>query len=470
MSTSIDSLIADDGVALAQAIRQQMISASAVVQSTLTRIQQYDSQLNCFTDVLGARAMATAHHIDRTLSQQGRLGALCGVPFGVKALFDIAGRVTLAGSIINRNHDPAETDATVIERLKQAGAVLVGPLNMDEYAYGFVTENAHYGSTHNPHAPDHIAGGSSGGSAAAVAAGLIAISLGTDTNGSVRIPAALCGIYGLKPTYGRLPRTGVTLLAHSLDHVGVLARSARDLATVFDFLQGSDHCDPVCSRHPPDPLQPQLGIGIQGLRFAIAGGYFREEAQAGVLSVVDELARVLGTNAQIILPQSERARAAAAVITAVEGAKQHWHDLQIRPQDFDPATRDRFLAGACVPTAWYLQAQQFRRWYRDRLRELWQHVDVLLAPTTPFPAPRLGQTTITVGGQEQVIRANLGRFTQPLSCVGLPVLSVPIQRPGQLPLGVQLIAAPYKESALLRVAAHLEAQGHIAAPIAKLEA
>lgn len=469
MSNLIDNPIAEDGVALAQAIRQRTISASAVVQTTLAQVQQLDPQLNCFTDVLDEQAMATAHYIDRALSQKGRLGALGGVPFGVKALFDIAGQVTLAGSIINRDRPPATTNATAIERLKQAGAVLIGQLNMDEYAYGFVTANAHYGSTHNPHAPDCIAGGSSGGCAAAVAAGLLPISLGTDTNGSVRVPAALCGVYGLKPTYGRLPRTGVALLANSLDHVGILARSVRDLATVFDFLQGPDPQDLVCSRYPPDPLQPQLGLGIQDLRFAIAGGYFREGAQAEAIAVVDELARSLGANAQVILPQSERARAAAVVITAVEGAKQHLHDLQTRSQDFDPATRDRFLAGACVPTPWYLQAQQFRRWYRDRLRELWKHVDVVLAPTTPFCAPRLGQTTVTVNGQEQTVRAELGRFTQPLSCVGLPVLSVPIHRPGQLPLGVQLIAAPYKESALLRVAAYLESQGQVAAPIATLD-
>lgn len=459
-----------DAAALAKAIRHQDVSASAVLQHTLQRIQQADSQLNCFTGVFEEAATAIAHHIDCTLSQQVRLGALAGVPFGVKNLFDIAGQVTLSGSIINRDRAPAAQDATVIARLKQAGAVLVGHLNMDEYAYGFVTENSHYGATRNPHDVACIAGGSSGGSAAAVAAGLVPVSLGTDTNGSVRVPAALCGVYGFKPTYGRLPRSGVELLASSLDHVGFFARSPRDLAAVFDFLQGPDVRDPVCSRHPPDPLQPQMGLGIHGLRIAVAGGYFREGLQPEALTVVDELARSLGANAQVILPQSARARAAAAIITAAEGAKQHLRDLQTRPQDFDPETRDRFLAGACIPNAWYLQAQQLRRWYRDRVRELLQHVDVLLAPTTPFPAPHVGQRVMTVGGEEMTVRSQLGRFTQPLSFIGLPALSVPIQRPGQLPLGVQLIAAPYRESHLLRVATHLEAKGLIAAPVVNLSA
>lgn len=468
--TDADLSIADgagsDAGALARAIHQQTCSAQAILQGTLARIQRRDSQLNCFTELMPEAALAAAQQLDLALNQGERPGALAGVPFGVKQLFDVAGQVTLAGSIINRDRPVAQQDATVIQRLQQAGAILVGQLNMDEYAYGFVTENAHYGSTRNPHDLTRIAGGSSGGSAAAVAAGLIPISLGSDTNGSVRVPAALCGIYGLRPTAGRLTRAGMALLAPSLDQVGLFARSVRDLATLFDFLQGPDPRDPLCRHHAPDPLQPQLDLGIQGLRIAVAGGYFREGAQAEALAVVDALARSLSANAQVILPQSDYARAAAYIITAAEGGQQHQSDLQTRSADFDSATRDRFLAGLCIPTPWYLQAQRFRHWYRDRLRELLQHVDLLLAPTTPFAAPPLGQTTVSVNGVAMPVRAQLGRFTQPLSLIGLPVLSVPIPRPGQLPLGVQLIAAPYQESTLFRVAAHLEASGQIAAPVA----
>ncbi len=445
-----------DAVAIAQRIRNREITAIEVIEKTLEQIEQRNNKLNCFTTVTPERAIAQALEIDQMIAQGQDPGVLAGVPFAVKNLFDIEGIITLAGSKINRDNPPATEDATAITKLQTAGAILVGALNMDEYAYGFVTENSHYGATPNPHDPSRIVGGSSGGSAAAVAADLVTLTLGSDTNGSIRVPAALAGVYGFKPTYGRLSRRGTFLFASSLDHIGPFARSVRDIATAFDILQGADERDPVCTTKPTQLCLPNINQGIAGLRIALADGYFATGATPEALSAVEKIAHRLQVTQTITIPESDRAKAAAYIITAVEGSNLHLPNLRSRPQDFDPATRDRFLAGALIPASWYLQAQRFRSWYRRQLQIIFQQVDIILAPTTPCIAPLLGQEKMTIAGEEILVRPHLGRFTQPLSFIGLPVLSIPVTEPGKLPLGVQIIAAPYNESLILRVAAVLE--------------
>ncbi len=219
--------------------------------------------------------------------------------------------------------------------------------------------------------------------------------------------------------------------------------------------------DLVCTKRPPEPCLPQINQDILGIRIAIAGDYFVKGAEPEALAAVEKVALALDITEYVTIPEANRARAAAFVITATEGANLHLEKLRSRPQDFDPATRDRFLAGALIPGSWYLQAQRFRKWYRDRIREIFQNVDVILAPTTPISAPLIGQQTMILDGEEILVRPHLGLYTQPLSFIGLPVLSVPIQLPNSLPLGVQLIAAPYNEALILRVAAVLESQGVI---------
>jgi len=452
-----------DATQIAQVVRQKEVSAKSIVAAALVRIAEQNHKYNCFTNVTAETALLEAEKIDKTIAEGKDPGILAGVPFAVKNLFDVAGLTTLAGAKINAENPPATRDATAVARLKKAGAILVGALNMDEYAYGFVTENSHYGPTRNPHNPTCIAGGSSGGSAAAVAAGLVPITLGSDTNGSIRVPAAFCGIYGLKPTYGRLSRSGAYLFAASFDHIGPFGRSVRDIAAVFDILQGEDKSDPVCTNRPPELCLPQLKLGIEGLRIAIAGDYFAQKAELAALEAVAKVSFALNTTEVVSIPEADRARAAAFIITASEGANLHLKNLKSRPQDFDIATRDRFLAGALIPTTWYIQAQRFRRWYRDRIREIFANVDIILAPTTPCVAPTIGQEKMIVAGEEILVRPNLGLFTQPLSFIGLPIISVPIQRPGDLPLGVQIIGAPYQEALVLRVAKYLEEQGIVSA-------
>ncbi|NJN12071.1 MAG: AtzE family amidohydrolase [Richelia sp. SL_2_1] len=456
-----------DAITIATAVQQGEISAVDVVKASLDRITARDSQLNCFTTVTAETALQDAAKIDQKIQKGNYPGLLAGVPFAVKNLYDIAGLTTLAGSKINAENKTATQDATAVTKLKNAGAILVGALNMDEYAYGFVTENSHYGATHNPHDLNRIAGGSSGGSAAAVAAGLVPLTLGSDTNGSIRVPAALCGVFGFKPTYGRLSRTGVVLFSSSLDHIGPFARSVRDIAIAFDVLQGEDERDSVCTRLPVVQTRniTSKTANIDQLKIAIATDYFTEKCSPSALTAVQKIADALNVTEYISIPESHRARAAAYIITASEGANLHLDKLKSRPQDFDFATRDRFIAGALIPSSWYIQAQRFRSWYQEQFREIFQQLDVIIAPTTPISAPEIGQETMFLDGEEILIRPHLGLFTQPLSFIGLPVLSVPIQKENSLPLGVQLIAAPNNEMAILRVAAVLEKMGVISAEI-----
>jgi len=389
------------------------------------------------------------------------------VPFAAKNLFDIAGVVTLAGSVIERRRAAAAADAFCVARLRAAGAVCVGALNMDEYAYGFTTENTHYGPCRNPHDSARIAGGSSGGSGAAVAAGLVPISLGTDTNGSIRVPASLNGVFGIKPTYGNLSRAGSVMFVPSLDHIGPFARSVADLAAVYDTLLGWDPNDPAQARRTPAPLSGTLSDGIGGLRVARLGGHFAHHGTADAQQAADTVARALGGAGLLDLPDAAAARAAAFLITAAEGANQHLVDLRERIEDFEPLTQNRLLAGALIPAQWVLHAQRLRAMFRAQAATLFADWDILIAPATPSAATPIGQDMLEADGATLPLRPNLGVYTQPISCIGLPALAVPVQNAaGPLPIGVQLIGAPWAEPALFRAAAFLEREGVCAAPVA----
>ncbi|AIQ88574.1 MULTISPECIES: AtzE family amidohydrolase [Methylobacterium] len=455
-------------VAVAAAITDGHTTARQVVTAALDRIERLDGRVGAFTDVVAARALARADAQDAALSGGAKPGPLTGVPFAVKNLIDIAGLPTRAGSKINRERPPAERDGALLRRLEAAGAILVGALNMGEYAYDFTGENVHDGDAHNPHALDHMTGGSSGGSGAALAAGMVPLTLGSDTNGSIRVPAAFCGCFGLKPTYGRLTRAGSFPFVGSLDHLGPLARSVTDLALAYDVMQGPDPDDPVATLRPAEPVLPHLDAGIDGLRIAVAGGHFARGGDPDAFAAVARAAEVLGARGTVELPEAHRARAAAYLITAAEGATLHLDRLRTRPQDFDPAVRDRLIAGAMIPAPHVERAQRFRRWYRARVLELFETVDVILAPATPCRAPKGGQTHFVLDGVTLPVRANIGVFTQPISFIGLPVVAAPIRLDAGLPLGVQVIAAPWREDLVLRVARHLERTGVSTSPIAEL--
>lgn len=468
MSGPFDATTAS-AVEIAAAVRAGRVTARQATEDSLALIGRIDPRLHAFTHVLAEEARAAADGVDARRARGEKLGALAGAPFAVKNLFDIAGLPTLAGSKINRDLSPARADATVVAQLRAQDAVLLGALNMGEYAYDFTGENVHYGNAQNPHAPGHMTGGSSGGSGAAVAAGMTAFALGSDTNGSIRVPAALCGLFGLKPTYGRLSRAGTFPFVASLDHVGPLARSTADLALLYDLMQGLDPGDPAQAARPAEQVSPVLDQGAGSLRIAAAGGYFTDGATPEALEGVRRVAAALGTDATIEIPEAARARSAAYVISTAEGAALHAERLRTRAQDFDPDVRNRLIAGAMVPAGIVMKAQKFRRWYREAVLKVFENVDVILAPATPCRAPRTGQKNFFLNGAEMPVRANLGLYTQPISFIGLPVVCVPVWTEGEaLPLGVQIICAPWREDIALRVARVLEKAGVVKAPVAKL--
>lgn len=425
--------------------RVLLASPPEPIDDVLAAIDELQPRLNIFTSVFHEAARATSP----------APGPLAGMPFAVKDLFDVEGVVTLAGSVARAADPPADADATAVARLRASGGVLVGATNMDEFAYGFTTENSHYGPTRNPHDRDRIAGGSSGGSAAAVAAGLVTAALGTDTNGSVRIPAAFCGVYGLRPTYGLVPWTGATLFAPSFDAVGAFARTVGDLALVLDAIAA-----------PTESFTSFLDRDLEGLRIARASGELWDGVTPEVLEATERVAEALGATRVVELPAVGLARAAAMVITAAEGADQHQELLRQNPEIVDPRVRDRFLAGLGVSATDYLAAQRFRSWWQAQVLPLLADVDVLVLPTVACTAPLIDQETIEIGGVVQPTGAVLGRFTQPLSFIGLPALSVPVAGAG-LPVGVQLTSRPFSDGVLLQATAALEASGTVAAKLTR---
>jgi AtzE family amidohydrolase len=448
---------------IASAVAGGKMSALDSTEAALARIKQHDGVLNAFTDVTAERARAKARAIDADIAAGKEVGPLAGVPFAVKNLFDVSGLPTRAGSKINRDLAPAKRDAALIERMEAAGAVLVGALNMGEYAYDFTGENIHDGPSRNPHDTTRMSGGSSGGSGSAVGGALVPIALGSDTNGSIRVPSSFCGIFGLKPTYGRLSRARSFPFVASLDHLGPFARSVTDLALAYDVMQGPDADDAACTTRGLEPTLPLLANPVSDLRIAVAGGHFQKNVFPEAVEAVSRVAKALGATRVVEVPEASRARAAAYVITTTEGASLHLDRLRKRPNDFDPAVRDRLIAGAMVPAPLVDRAQKFRRWYRAQLAEIFKSVDVLLAPATPCTAPKLGQVNFNLDGVELPVRANIGIHTQPISFIGLPVVAVPVPLE-PLPIGVQIICAPWREDIALRVAHALEKMGVAAAP------
>ena len=454
MKTAESSISLQDAGALARAIALGETSALDVTEQALARIAALNDSINAFTALTAQRARDEARKIDTMRAQGASLPPLAGVPYAVKNLFDIAGLTTLAGSKLLTAQPPATHDAVLVQRMQAAGAVLVGALNMDEFAYGFTTENSHHGPAHNPHDLTRSAGGSSGGSAAAVAAGMVPLTLGSDTNGSIRVPSSLCGIFGIKPTFGQLSRHGSYPFVYNLDHLGAFARSASDLALCYEAL-----CAGEPGRADAAPMRPGAP-----LRTGLLGGYFHDHAGPQARQAARLAAEALGARDEVDWAGVDAARSAAFLITAAEGGQLHLDHLRTRYDQMEPLSRDRLAAGAMIPAAWYAQAQRVRARFHARALELFARYDLLIAPATPVPAQPLGSEGFELDGRMLPTRANMGVLTQPISCIGLPVVAAPIRHaPGTMPLGVQLIAPPWREDIALRAASMLEAAGVAAA-------
>ncbi|MEX1168317.1 MAG: AtzE family amidohydrolase [Hydrogenophaga sp.] len=443
------------------AVASGQCSAVDLCEAALLRIAATDDRVNAFTEKTTARALAEAQAIDQRRARGEVLPPLAGLPYAVKNLFDVEGVVTLAGSKINRELPPATADAVLVSRLKAGGAVLLGALNMDEYAYGFTTENTHYGPTRNPHDLTRLSGGSSGGSGAAVAAEQAPLTLGSDTNGSIRVPASLCGVWGMKPTFGRLSRRGTYPFVHSIDHLGPLADTVETLALSYDVMQGPDALDPGCHAQAVQPVAASLNAGVRGLRIGLLSGYFADNASLPARRAAALAAQALQASDEVLWPDAALGRAAAYLITASEGGSLHLKDLQTRAHELEPLSVDRFIAGALLPADWYIRAQRFRRVYLDRVNALFQHWDVLIAPATPVSSPPIGSEWMEVNGVRHPSRPAMGLLTQPISFAGCPVVVAPLWPEGTngMPIGVQLIAAPWREDLALRAAMVLQQSG-----------
>ncbi|WP_299790545.1 AtzE family amidohydrolase [uncultured Marivita sp.] len=438
--------------AISEAVRAGRMSISESVNRALDACAA--DRCNAVTALLADRARTRAARMD---AQGETNGPLAGVPFAVKNIFDVAGQTTRAGSAATDGDAPAREDAFVIRALEAAGAVLVATTNMDEFAYGFSGENAHDGDTLNPRDRRLSPGGSSSGSAALVASGAVPLALGTDTNGSARVPAALSGAIGFKPSYGRLSRNGVFPFVPSLDHVGIFAANVSDAARAFAAMDQPDPADPIAARVP----QAELAAP----RVARLGGWFAAPLQEDVATAMEAACTALDVRETLELRHAEEARAASFILTTSEGGQTHLARLAARPEGYGPLVRHRLTAGAMSPAIWTTRAQKLRRMVSVELADLHAQADILIAPATPCPAFPVGTDTHEVAGSALPIRLGIGMFTQALTLTGVPIIV--LARRGELsglPVGVQLIAAPHAEATLLASAAKLEAAGFHTAP------
>jgi aspartyl-tRNA(Asn)/glutamyl-tRNA(Gln) amidotransferase subunit A len=434
--------------ALAERLRRRELSPVEITRVYLDRIAALDPELRAFITVTAEQALAEAAAAEREIAAGRYRGPLHGVPLAIKDLFHTAGVRTTAGSRILADFVPAE-DATVVARLRAAGALSLGKTNLEEFAFGATTLNPHYGACRNPWDSARIAGGSSGGSAAAVAAGLCSAALGSDSGGSIRQPAALCGLVGLKPTYGRVSRHGVVPLSWSQDHVGPLTRTIGDAALLLGAIAGADPRDPASSAAPVPDYLDGLDAGVAGLRLGVPRDFFFERVAPEVEAAVRAAARALESLGarleEVPLPQAAQTVAAGTAILFAEAASYHEQWLRSRPQDYDPLVCARLRVGSALLATHYLKAQRARRLLVEQTLRLFDRVDALLTPTSAIAAPRREENVIRwPDGTEEDVRGATLRFTRPFNLLGFPAVSVPCGlAAGSLPIGLQIVGRPF---------------------------
>ena len=442
---------------LARLIATKAVSPVDVVREHLERITRFDG-LRAYITVCGDDALEAARAAETAVMGGAPLGALHGVPIALKDLFDTRGVRTTAGSLIRRDHVPAE-DATVVRRLREAGGIVLGKLNMHEFAYGPEGLNVHYGHARNPWdaSAERIAGGSSSGSGVAVAAGLAAGALGTDTGGSIRIPASLCGITGLKPTYGRVSRAGAVPLSWSMDHIGPMARSAADCALMLRAMAGYDAADATTSVLPVPDYAAVLDGDVKGLRIGMLRDFFVVSAAPEVKAAVEHAAHIFTKAGALVdevsLPLIPHAAAAAFAIVASEALAYHADNLRTRAAEYQADVRERLMMGIVVSGLHYVRAQQVRALVRAEVDAALARRDVLLAPSTPIAATVIGERQTLIGDAAADVRAALIRYTRPFNLSGHPACSLPCGvTGGGLPIGMQLVGRPFDEATVLRAA------------------
>ncbi len=446
---------------VAPLVRSRQVSPVDLTRQALERIERLEPHLNAFITVLGDQALADATAAERQILLGDYRGPLHGIPIGLKDLLMTRGVRTTGGSAVLADFVPDE-DATTVARLRQAGAVIVGKLNLHEFAYGVTNNNATFGPTHNPWRHGYIPGGSSGGSVAAVAAAECMAALGSDTGGSIRIPASLCGVVGLMPTYGRVSRYGCLALSWSLDHVGPLARSVTDAALLLGVIAGEDPLDVSTQPIPVPDYAAGIEEGVDGLRVGVPTNWFFERVDDDVAAAVRQAIEVLaGLGAEVVevsLPHVELSLLAEFAIVLPEATSYHEHLLRERADRYAPDIRVLLEAGEAISGPKYLKAQRLRTLIKQSFRAAMMRVDVIATPTTPSPSVTIGQETIAIGEEPEPVLDCLVRYTCPIDLSGQPAISVPCGFTGEgLPIGLQLIGRPFDEATLCRAARAYEA-------------
>jgi aspartyl-tRNA(Asn)/glutamyl-tRNA(Gln) amidotransferase subunit A len=443
--------------AVAQAIGQRKFSSREVTQSCLDRIAQWQPRLNAFMAIEADAALAAADAADAALAKGKPGGVLHGVPLAHKDMYYDAGHVVTCGSKIRRDF-VATTTSTALQRLKDTGTIRLGSLQMVEFAYGPTGHNSHYGAVHNPFAPDHITGGSSSGSGSAVAARLTFAALGSDTGGSIRMPAHFCGVTGLKTTYGRISRAGAMPLSQSLDTVGPLARTAKDCALLLGLMAGADPADPTAVAGPVPDYLAATREPIKGLTIGVPTAFYVDDLDAEVAKILDETVAVLkregATIVPVELPDQRQLTAACQLVLAVEAAAFHKRWLIERPGDYGAQVLMRLQNGLAIPAVSYLEAIRWRGPALAAFNAATAGVDAVIAPVAPVAAPTIAESDVGNSPDAEAVIQRLTRFTRPINCLGLPALAIPagFTRAG-LPVGMQLIGRSFDEAMLLRIGA-----------------
>ena len=442
---------------IAPKIERGELSPVELVEASLSRISQYDSGphgLNAFLGVWSDQAIADARAAEKAISSGGYLGPLHGIPVGLKDLIDVAGRETTGGSKVLAGNI-AKSDSRVAKKLRAAGAILIGKLNLVEFAIGTTGLNPTTGDVKNPWDRTHITAGSSSGSAAAVASGMIPAALGTDTGGSVRMPASLCGISGLKPTYGRVSRSGVLDLSWSMDHIGPMTRTTADCALMMNVLAGHDASDPASSHEPVPDFTSGFTEGLENLKIGVPTDYFfsdsvDSEVLALVRTAIDLMSRNGAEIVELPMPWAEKGRAINLGVIICEVVAVHEKIISEHADLYTPAVRSRIQSGFNVSAIDYIRAQRARQWFNHHMAESMHQVDVLITPTVPIQTPTIADCTPSPGNPGGGLELPL--FTGVFDVTGQPSHSVPCGfSTGGMPIGMMITGHPFDEVTVLRV-------------------
>jgi aspartyl-tRNA(Asn)/glutamyl-tRNA(Gln) amidotransferase subunit A len=443
----------------AAALRSRQVSSRELTAQALEQIAKLNPKLNAFVTVTADLAMTQAAEADANFVRDFDHGPLQGIPIALKDVFETKGIRTTCGSKLFADHVPTR-DSAVTERLARVGAVMLGKTGMHELAYGVTSNNPHFGPVRNPWNPECIPGGSSGGSGSAVAAGMCYMAMGSDTGGSIRLPASFCGTVGIKPTTGRVSRYGVMPLDFSLDHMGPLTRTVRDAAVVLEALAGYDPRDDSSSRHPAEPYLPPAQVSLAGVRIGVPENYYFDAVDPAAEKAVRAMAgtaRKLGATVEPVrVPDMPQYNVVSRIILLSEASalmERHLH----RREDFGADVLALLDQGRFIPATDYLNAQRLRRVMQCEFAQVWTKTDFLFTPTTPTGAPRIGQTTIQIAGRDEDVRLASTRMVRAINLLGLPALSLPCGFDAAgMPLGLQIIGRPFDEAGVFRVAAALE--------------